>query len=213
MPIAPDPEDLPQTSPQNDQVQDARVEKPVPEPIEPEQTAAPADAQEAVLLEEIVVVSADQPESETQQSLPDEAVSPTPDTVVTPEPEPAAEVICATGSASDQTVGRRSGKGLARLFTVVAWMILGAGVTGAVLSWATITDVQAALRGTLPGSFASLPLGLLLGFAYLATGVLGFAFFWVSSLISTQLKDIRSLLMTLPAPRPGDESKSFGAAP
>ena len=74
------------------------------------------------------------------------------------------------------------------------------------LSWATITDVQAALRGTLPGSFASLPLGLLLGFAYLATGVLGFAFFWVSSLISTQLKDIRSLLMALPAPRPGDES-------
>jgi hypothetical protein len=38
-------------------------------------------------------------------------------------------------------------------------------------------------------------LGLLLGFAYLATGVLGFAFFWVSSMIGRQLKDIRRLLI------------------
>jgi hypothetical protein len=35
---------------------------------------------------------------------------------------------------------------------------------------------------------------LLLGFAYLATGALGFAFFWVSSVINRHLKDIRQLL-------------------
>jgi hypothetical protein len=44
------------------------------------------------------------------------------------------------------------------------------------------------------GSAHRLPLGLLLGFAYLATGALGFAFFWVSSAINRLLKDIRQIL-------------------
>ena len=242
-PVALDQEDLPPTGLQDDQDQEAGAERPISKPIEQAQTAPPDTDQEAVLLEDIVVVSADQPEPEPQQTLADEAAAPTPEmiidpepemiidsepetiidpepetiidpepetiidpepeTIIDPEPEPVAEAAYA---ASKQPDAPPSSRGLARLFTVVAWMILGAGVTGAVLSWATITDVQAALRGTLPGSFGSLPLGLLLGFAYLATGVLGFAFFWVSSLISTQLKDIRSLLMALPIPRPGDES-------
>ena len=76
-------------------------------------------------------------------------------------------------------------------------MILLAGVTGAVLSWTTLDNVQAGVVGSASQDIRSLPVGLLLGFAYLATGVLGFAFFWVSSMISRQLKDIRHLLMTL----------------
>lgn len=92
--------------------------------------------------------------------------------------------------------------GLMRLLPLVAWLILGAGVTGAILSWTTIGDVQAAMQTTAPTGNSTLPLGLLLGFAYLATGVLGFAFFWVSSLISHQLKDIRRLLLLHPTAQP-----------
>ena len=61
-----------------------------------------------------------------------------------------------------------------------------------------ISDVEAGMRIPVPDSLSTLPLGLLLGFAYLATGALGFAFFWVSSTISRQLKDIRRLLMLQP---------------
>ena len=87
------------------------------------------------------------------------------------------------------------GRGMTRLLPVVAWLILFAGIIGAVLSWSTIGDVEAGVRLPIPESMSALPVGLLLGFAYLATGALGFAFFWVSSLISIQLKDIQRLLM------------------
>ena len=66
---------------------------------------------------------------------------------------------------------------------------------GALLSWTTINEVEAGARTHVAEGMNGLPLGLLLGFAYLATGVLGFAFFWVSSLISNQLKDIHNLLL------------------
>jgi hypothetical protein len=77
---------------------------------------------------------------------------------------------------------------------VVAWMILAAGIIGAVLSWTTIGGGEAVMSLPAGEGLHGQPLGLLLGFAYLATGVLGFAFFWVSSMISTQLKDIYRLL-------------------
>jgi hypothetical protein len=105
---------------------------------------------------------------------------------------PAPEI--AAGTATRQ-VTTGSGDGIARLLPVVAWLILSAGVIGAVLSWTTIGGVEAGTSLPTGAGAHSLPLGLLLGFAYLATGVLGFAFFWVSSLISTQLKDIYRLLM------------------
>lgn len=106
------------------------------------------------------------------------------------EPAVAAEL-----GRSAQTV---LGTGLMRLFNMVAWLILTAGIIGAVLSWTTLSDVEAGVRFSVPTLQGGLPLGLLLGFAYLATGVLGFAFFWVSSQISHQLKDIRRLLMISP---------------
>jgi hypothetical protein len=86
---------------------------------------------------------------------------------------------------------------LQRAWPVVAWIFLTVGVVGAILSWSTIGKVEAAVGHSFgsPGPGSALPLGLLLGFAYLATGVLGFAFFWVSSTIGQQLKDIRRLLM------------------
>jgi hypothetical protein len=103
------------------------------------------------------------------------------------------------GRASNRQQGGR----LMRLMPSIAWLILCSGVIGAVLSWTTISDVEAGVNITVPSSLNGLPLGLLLGFAYLATGVLGFAFFWVSSLISRQLRDIRRLLLFQPALDPG----------
>lgn len=90
----------------------------------------------------------------------------------------------------------RLGNFFARLMPVVAWLILSAGLVGAVLSWTTISGVQAGASAGVPTTPTFLPLALLLGFAYLAIGILGFAFFWVSSIISDQLKDIRRLLHT-----------------
>jgi hypothetical protein len=81
------------------------------------------------------------------------------------------------------------------MLPAVAWMILVAGIVGAVLSWTTMNDVQAGPDNTIAMANSNLPIALLLGFAYLATGVLGFAFFWVSSMINTQLKEIRRLLL------------------
>lgn len=91
-----------------------------------------------------------------------------------------------------------TGKLFARLLPATAWLILVAGVVGAVLSWTTLKSAAATVAPSDPMGFNGLPLGLLLGFAYLATGVLGFAFFWVSSMISRELKDIRRLLLTYP---------------
>ena len=91
------------------------------------------------------------------------------------------------------------------LLPVVAWLILLAGVVGAVLSWTTLTDVQANIATMDNAVDNRLPIALLLGFAYLATGVLGFAFFWVSSMINSQLKDIRRILMRSAGPAEEDE--------
>lgn len=116
-------------------------------------------------------------------------------------PLPAAEKKGAPTlpiEAIHSTPGTAPRKGLMRLMPIVAWLILGAGLVGAVLSWTTISDVQANTFQMDGTQFQTLPMGLLLGFAYLATGVLGFAFFWVSSLISNQLKEIRRLLFFQP---------------
>jgi hypothetical protein len=91
-----------------------------------------------------------------------------------------------------------AGVNLKRLLPVIAWLILFSGVVGAVLSWTTISDVEAGVNISMAEGRNALPLGLLLGFAYLATGALGFALFWVSSLINHQLKDIQKLLMAHP---------------
>lgn len=111
------------------------------------------------------------------------------------ESEPPLTADPLAAAVAQRQSDARGGKGLARLLPVVAWLILCAGVIGAVLSWATISDVEAGVRIPMSEGMNGLPLGLLLGFAYLATGVLGFAFFWVSSLISNQLRDIRRLLI------------------
>lgn len=96
--------------------------------------------------------------------------------------------------------------GLMRLFPFVAWLILLAGVIGAILSWTTISDVEAGVNIPVPESSNAIPLGLLLGFAYLATGALGFAFFWVSSHINRQLKDIQQILLSSKRSIPAEET-------
>jgi hypothetical protein len=156
-------------------------EDPQSEPHDEAETGL-AEASEAATGEEILPASASlstDPEAEGPESRND---------------MPAANVAAAVLS---RTPGSGWGGGLARLLPVVAWLILSAGVIGAVLSWTTISEVQASARFPMAeGLGGSLPLGLLLGFAYLATGVLGFAFFWVSSLISAQLRDIYRVLQT-----------------
>ena len=168
---------------------------------EPREAAIDAETveEEAVLLEDIVVVSPDQP-----QQKPEEAATATgaTDEITTETPAAAEEEPCAVAhvapAASQRSPGSSRPAGLCRFFPMVAWIILLAGVIGAVLSWTTIGDVEAGIRMSASDTIGALPMGLLLGFAYLATGVLGFAFFWVSSLISTQLKDIRQLLLVRP---------------
>ena len=172
----------------------------------PHEVTAEAEAteEEAVLLEDIVVVSADRPQEEPQS-----ASAATDDgDEVTETPTPMENTASATGPVRPEahvaaTASRHASQscrsaGLVRILPLVAWMILAAGVIGAVLSWTTIGNAQAGVRIPVPDSIGAMPLGLLLGFAYLATGVLGFAFFWVSSLISTQLKEIHRLLLMRP---------------
>jgi hypothetical protein len=89
------------------------------------------------------------------------------------------------------TGGRHVGR--ARLWSIAAFLVLGVGLIGAVLSWTTIDFAKSEMTaGALSGG--STPLALLLGFAYLTSGVLGFAFFWVASTINRRFKEIRSLL-------------------
>lgn len=107
---------------------------------------------------------------------------------------PPAHIASNSTTAGAQNFGRA----LRRMLPVIAWLILFSGIIGAVLSWTTISDVEAGVKIPVPNGSGSPSLGLLLGFAYLATGALGFAFFWVSSLISRQLKDIQRLLMVHP---------------
>lgn len=95
-----------------------------------------------------------------------------------------------------QTAVARPGNGLFRLLPTVAWIILAAGLVGAVLSWTTLNNVQAGVEETAAVASGAIPIALLLGFAYLATGVLGFAFFWVCSMISGQLRHIQQTLDT-----------------
>jgi hypothetical protein len=112
------------------------------------------------------------------------------------KPIPQAAMTPAFGHSAQAALS----KGLMRVLPMVAWLILMAGIVGAVLSWTTIGDVEASIRSSnlVVGHGVVMPLGLLLGFAYLATGVLGFAFFWVTTMISRQLKDIRRLLVVHP---------------
>ena len=149
--------------------------------------------EEVVLLQDAVVDSADQPSAALREETPQNLEANQQDIgEALPEPENAIPAAHIASTALQQ----KNKFGLPRLLPVIAWLILCAGVIGAVLSWTTIGDVQAGVRIPIPESMNTLPLGLLLGFAYLATGVLGFAFFWVSSLMSIQLKDIRRLLIS-----------------
>jgi hypothetical protein len=114
------------------------------------------------------------------------------------EPEVTDPPPAYIAAASEGEARARFGAALRRILPFVAWLILFSGIVGAVLSWTTINNVEAGVSTPVTNSPNTLPLGLLLGFAYLATGALGFAFFWVSSLINRQLKDIQQQLTMHP---------------
>lgn len=117
-------------------------------------------------------------------------------------PAPQAENLTTASAPSNRRTRRRwfPKWGMSRLLPLVAWLILIAGISGAILSWTTLTEAEANIPPHAIVVGPSMDVGLLLGFAYLVTGVLGFAFFWVSSLINRQLKDIRRLLLLQPLP-------------
>jgi hypothetical protein len=188
-----------ETMPDNDEVEisaDSNPEMPdVPLPDNPntDQTLAyPEDVQvETVLLgpDEHKAAATSEAPPEPEDSIPvNESME--------PEETDLPPAYIADASTAPKTL--HAGINLKSLLPIIAWLILFTGVIGAVLSWTTITDVEAGVKvhGTIGPT--ALPLGLLLGFAYLATGALGFAFFWVSSLINRQLKDIQRLLMVHP---------------
>jgi hypothetical protein len=176
--------------------------------VEPVEEDAPADADYALAAEafwegpkhgpdeevETTPTDADEtaPEGETLPAAASLSAEPETEISASTDDLPAAHVAAAAMSRAPKP-GPKAG--LARLLPIVAWLILGAGVIGALLSWTTINEVEAGARIPMAEGMSGLPLGLLLGFAYLATGVLGFAFFWVSSLISNQLRDIYHLLL------------------
>ena len=57
----------------------------------------------------------------------------------------------------------RFGANLTRLLPLVGWLILVTGLVGAVLSWTTISEVEAGVSIPVSSSSSALPLGLLLG--------------------------------------------------
>jgi hypothetical protein len=129
-------------------------------------------------------------------TLGDENEHDIPETVIEPAPEPAPpendprDTIPIDPPPDRQSIEEESRENRPqRGWLMVAWLILITGGVGAVLSWSTIGHT---LGSSESGATAMV---LLLGFAYLAIGVLGFALFWVSSMINRQLKDIHQLLM------------------
>jgi hypothetical protein len=106
-----------------------------------------------------------------------------------------SQEVLAAAMDAERPLPKAKAAGFMRFFQAVAWLILVAGLSGAVLSWFTLTDVQAGTQSLGFLSASNLPMALLLAFAYLAIGVLGFAFFWVASLIGGQLTEIRKILL------------------
>ncbi len=176
----------PETAPAEPQAHTAMAETPT----------QPLPELEDTITEEPLLVNATEPtqaaaasEIETAFQAPIEA-----------EPAMAESNVIAIGATAvhpqdDQPFPKAKTTGLMRFFQAVAWLILIAGLGGAVLSWITLTDVQAGTQAAGPMNAGNLPMALLLAFAYLAIGVLGFAFFWVTSLIGGQLAEIRTILL------------------
>jgi hypothetical protein len=167
------------------------IESTTPQPtapaLEPE-TPAQSPLEEEPAMEESNVIAIGARAVQTQENLMADSIASQSEDQAKIQPEPLA--------ADDQPFPRARTTGLMRFFQAVAWLILVAGLGGAVLSWITLTDVQAGTQAAGPMNAAgTLPMALLLAFAYLAIGVLGFAFFWVTSLIGGQLAEIRGILL------------------
>ena len=156
---------------------------------------------ETIILESADIVSRDHSEPASSHSNLDDEEIRAPQAPILFE----SKHVDTAALVPDQEPAGFSGQGLLRFLPSIAWLILCCGVVGAFLSWTTISSVEAGVNIPVPSEISTLPLGLLLGFAYLATGVLGFAFFWVSSRISRQLRDIRRLLLLHPAPVEKDD--------
>ena len=119
---------------------------------------------------------------------------------IVPEKEDGAVIHDRSEQSADlvHMAHRQPASVLMRLLPAAAWLILVIGLAGAVLSWTTLKDVQTNMEGAITTSVGAVPIALLLGFAYLATGVLGFAFFWVCATIGGQLKEIQQVLHKAP---------------
>ncbi len=211
--MAPDADESDETETESLEVEAVKTKPAASEPevIEPATeplTQSDNDYPEDVRVETVVLTS----QLETTD-LPQQAGS-EPQTPTDEPPSVDEEIDLPEAYIAEASNATRFGANLTRLLPMVAWLILITGLVGAVLSWTTISEVEAGINvAASDQKGTALPLGLLLGFAYLATGALGFAFFWVSSMINRQLKDIREILLVHPgsaekdAPGPDDLSQ------
>ncbi len=72
-----------------------------------------------------------------------------------------------------------------------------AGIIGALISWTTLQPAQAGTVARTVQAGQGLPLELVVGFCYLAVGILGSALFWIIFLMTRQLNQMRNILATL----------------
>jgi hypothetical protein len=174
------------SDPDEADIDTAQAQAPEPEPERTDDAIYPEDVQvETVRLESQL--------ENTDTELMDDASQEQPTSEPLPEDQEDAPPAAYIAAASTAT---RFAGNLTRLLPMVAWLVLITGLVGSVLSWTTISDVEAGVNLTTGnGPSPRLPLGLLLGFAYLTTGALGFVFFWASSAMNRQLKEIRRMLM------------------
>ena len=92
-----------------------------------------------------------------------------------------------------------------RWLPVAGIISLVAGIVGALVSWIALPAVQAQTIVHPAESSQGLPIELVVGFCYLAIGILGGALFWTIFLMTRQLNQMRRILATFISQRHADE--------
>lgn len=117
------------------------------------------------------------------------------------EPDPALTEIASAPQDNDVAADGETGtealpvaaqSTASPLRPVIAWAILGGGVLGALICWFTIGAGFAMAENPSGRGMRLFTLGLLLGFAYLATGALGFVLFRAVARFAAEMAELRS---------------------
>ncbi len=84
-----------------------------------------------------------------------------------------------------------------RWLPIAGIVTLIAGIAGALISWVALEPAQAGTLATGTQDGQGLPLEMIIGFCYLAVGILGSALFWIIFLMTRQLNQMRNILAAL----------------